>query len=264
MARTALLVLLPLIAAVALSRRRRLAAIIGMGLFSLVLSAVYLFSHAPDVAITEAAIGAALVTFIYVLAIRKTGRLVVLCDEVPGLLQREGESLVGLEHEILSGFAHHLGLDLVVRFLPRQKIEGALLQGEGDIGAGGIVEPRDDERLLSTPEHLATALFHVSRTDAEGSLSFRRREEERGGYFSDVVEAVRAGKEVAYTLDLARFVALSRLNLSDYTVTRLAGPHSYVFLLAADREMLHRQLVSYLDRLRTGEELARMIQRYFP
>ncbi len=263
MARTALLVLLPLIAAVALSRRRRLAAIIGMGLFSLVLSAVYLFSHAPDVAITEAAIGAALVTFIYVLAIRKTGRLVVLCDEVPGLLHREGENLIGLEHELLAGFAHHLGLDLVVRFLPRQEIHGALLRGEADIGAGGIV-CTDDDRFLLTPGHLPTALFHVSRTDPEGPLSSRRREEEYRGYFSDVLEAVRASERISCTLDLARFVALSRLNLSDYTVTRLAGPHSYVFLLTADREMLYRQLVSYLDRLRASEELARMIQRTFP
>jgi len=42
-----LLSLLPVLAAFALSRRRRFTAIVGMGLFSLILSAVYLLLHAP-------------------------------------------------------------------------------------------------------------------------------------------------------------------------------------------------------------------------
>lgn len=260
MVQTALLALLPLIAAFALSQRRRLAAIIGMGLLSLVLAGVYLLSHAPDVAITEVAIGAALVTFVYVLAIRKTGRLVVVSDEVPGLLYREGESLIGLEHEILTGFARHLGLDLAIRFLPSAEVQGALVRGEADIGAGGIVGT-DDDRFLSTPGHLPTALFYISPADVEALPSSKQKQED---YFSNVLEAVRAGERRAYTLDLARFVALSRLNLSEYTVTRLEGSPSYTFLLAPDRETLHHQFVSYLDRLQESKELARMIQRYFP
>ena len=260
MVQTALLALLPLIAVFALSQRRRLAAIIGMGLLSLVLAGVYLLSHAPDVAITEVAIGAALVTFVYVLAIRKTGRLVVVSDEVPGLLCREGASLIGLEHEILTGFARHLGLDLAVRFLPSAEVQGALIRGEADIGAGGIVGT-DDDRFLSTPGHLPTALFHIALADVEAPPSSKQRQE---GYFSDVLEAVRAGERRAYTLDLARFVALSRLNLSEYTVARLEGSPSYTFLLAPDRQTLYHQFVAYLDRLKESKELARMIQRYFP
>lgn len=260
MVQTALLALLPLIAVFALSQRRRLAAIIGMGLLSLVLAGVYLLSHAPDVAITEVAIGAALVTFVYVLAIRKTGRLVVVSDEVPGLLCREGASLIGLEHEILTGFARHLGLDLAIRFLPSTEVKGALTRGEADIGAGGIVGT-DDDRFLATPGHLPTALFHILPADVGASPSSKQRQE---GYFSDVLEAVRAGERRAYTLDLARFVALSRLDLSEYTVTRLEGSPSYTFLLAPDRDTLHHQFVSYLDRLKESKELARMIQRYFP
>lgn len=259
---TVLLLLLPVIAAFALSRRRRLAAVIGMGLFSLVLSASYLLAHAPDVALTEAAIGAALVTFIYILAIRKTGRLVVVGDEAPGLLQREGERVIGLEQEILAGFARQLGLDLVVRFLPRREMEATLLRGEADIGAGGIVHLEGEGPLLTTPEHLSTALFHLAREGREDPSPERGRAHD--GYFSDVVEAVRAGEGGGYTLDLARFIAVSRLGLSGYAVERLAGSFSYIFLLAADREVLHRRLVAYLDRLKEGGELAGMIRRYFP
>ena len=223
-----LLLLLPVIAAFALSRQRRLAAIIGMGLFSLVLAAVYLLSHAPDVAITEAAIGAALVTFIYVIAIRKTGRLVVVGDEVPGLLLREGDRVVGLEQEILVGFARKLGLDLVVRFLPSAEVRSALLRGEADIGAGGIVSVEHDKRLLATAGHLSTALFHLVRKETKTLTPAKERPFQ--GYFSDVVEAVRAGEGKAYTLDLARFVAVSRLGLAEYTVERLTGSFSYACL----------------------------------
>ena len=56
-ARTTLLLLLPFVAAFSLTRKRRIVAVIGMGMFSLILAAVYLLLNAPDVAITEAAIG---------------------------------------------------------------------------------------------------------------------------------------------------------------------------------------------------------------
>ena len=85
-----LLALLPVVAGVALTQSRRLSAIIGMGLFSFMLAAAYLLMHAPDVAITEATIGAALVTAIYVLAIRRTGRLIVVADEVEAAVSADG------------------------------------------------------------------------------------------------------------------------------------------------------------------------------
>ena len=159
MTQTALLVLLPVVAALTLCQRRRLMAVIGMGVFSLLLSAVYLLAAAPDVAIAEAAIGAALVTVIYVLAIRKTGRLVVMGCEVPGLLGREGKQIVGLEHDILEGFARELGLDLYVQFVPREAIESALLRGEADIAAGGLIEGDCAQEVCATPVHLPTQTY---------------------------------------------------------------------------------------------------------
>lgn len=256
----ALLVLLPFIAAFGLTRRRRLTAVIGMGMFSLTLSAVYLLLHAPDVAITEVAIGAALVTFIYVLAIRKTGRLVIVGDEAPGLLEREGDRITGLEQEILAGFARHLGLDLVVHFLPREEVEEALLRGEADIAAGGIVHVDAEDRLLKTQGHLPTGLFHLTGEDAAEP---KQAQETEWIYFSDVLEAVRAQEKGAYTLDLARFIAVSRLGLSGYAVERLSSSFSYIFLLPPDREELHQRLSAHLDHLRQSGELGEMIRRYF-
>ena len=50
------------------------AAVVAMGLVSLLASILYLLLAAPDVAMTEAAIGAGLSTFIFLYAIKKTSR----------------------------------------------------------------------------------------------------------------------------------------------------------------------------------------------
>jgi len=166
--RTVLLLLLPVIAAVSLFQRRRLSAVIGMGLFSLVLAATYLLHSSPDVAVTEAAIGAALVTIIYVLAIRRTGRLLVVGDEVPGLLALEGGEFVGLEVDILAGFARRLGLDLSIQIAPLCDVETILLRGDADLGAGGL-SAVPAIRLHRSRDHLPTALVRL-RPEADDRL----------------------------------------------------------------------------------------------
>ena len=49
-------------------------AVIGTGLISLVLSILFLMLQAPDVALTEAAIGVALTTIVFIITIRNTVR----------------------------------------------------------------------------------------------------------------------------------------------------------------------------------------------
>lgn len=50
------------------------AAVVAMGLVSLLASILYLLLAAPDVAMTEAAIGAGLSTVIFLYAVKKTSR----------------------------------------------------------------------------------------------------------------------------------------------------------------------------------------------
>lgn len=258
-ARTSLLLLLPIVAAFALTRRRRITAVIGMATFSLLLSGVYLLLYAPDVAVTEAAIGAALVTFIYVLAIRRTGRLVVVGDEAPGLLEREGERIIGLEHAILTGFAKHLGLDLVVHFLPSAEARAVLRRGEADLAAGGIVARHLEEGLRASSGFLETAFFDVAGPGPHGA--------EAGPppsptYFVDVLDAVREGRQLTATFDLARFLALSRLDLSRYRVRRLPGTEQYVFALQESNTELARRLEAFLLDLRASGRLETLRARY--
>jgi len=70
-----LLVILMLVGAVAACVFKDLLnAVIAAALVSLIASILFYFLQAPDVAMAEAAIGAALTTAIFVIAIRKTGR----------------------------------------------------------------------------------------------------------------------------------------------------------------------------------------------
>jgi uncharacterized MnhB-related membrane protein len=68
------LVLIVAGAAVAVWLRDLLASVIALAAASLLLSLEFYLLQAPDVAIAEAGIGAALTTAIYVIAIRKTRR----------------------------------------------------------------------------------------------------------------------------------------------------------------------------------------------
>jgi uncharacterized MnhB-related membrane protein len=258
---TILLVLLPIVSGYALLQKRRLHAIVAMSVFSLLLSAVYLVEAAPDVAITEAAIGAALITFVYVLAIRRTGRLTVAASEVPGLLTREGDAITGLEWEILRAAAHNLGVDAFVRFVSHAEATALVESGEVDVAAGGLLQPPPDADLRSrmTESYLPTARFTV-RGPAPVNPSGPPKPFD--GYFSDVVDAVRQRKPLDVSLDLARFLSLMRHGLEGYEVTREPDELEYSFAVSARRPAVHRELERVIDRLRKSGELEALARRY--
>ena len=70
----AALVLVLAVSILTLTVRDTLAAIVLLAVFSLLCAVVFYYLHAPDVAITEAAVGAGVSTLILVWAVRKTTR----------------------------------------------------------------------------------------------------------------------------------------------------------------------------------------------
>lgn len=70
---TVSLAMLVVIALTALLTRALLVSVILMSVFSLVSALLFYLCDAPDVAITEAAVGAGVSTLIYVWAVHKTG-----------------------------------------------------------------------------------------------------------------------------------------------------------------------------------------------
>lgn len=62
------------LAAAILLTRNMLAAVILLAVFSLFSSLLFFILHAPDVALTEAAVGAGISTFLYIWIIKKTSQ----------------------------------------------------------------------------------------------------------------------------------------------------------------------------------------------
>ncbi|MCD6522652.1 MAG: DUF4040 domain-containing protein [Candidatus Diapherotrites archaeon] len=75
MANTIILIIIILTSILAVKFKDLLASVIALGLVSLLLSLEFYILQAPDVAIAEAGVGAALTTAIYVFAVRGTQRL---------------------------------------------------------------------------------------------------------------------------------------------------------------------------------------------
>ncbi len=71
----AVLSMIVITAILAVELKDLMSAVISLGVMSLMLSLEFYLLHAPDVAIAEAGVGAALTTAIYVLAVRKTRRV---------------------------------------------------------------------------------------------------------------------------------------------------------------------------------------------
>lgn len=74
---THIIILLTLVATALLTItfRNLLSAVISLAVFGLILSAEFMLLHAPDVAIAEAGIGAALTTAIFIFALKSTKKV---------------------------------------------------------------------------------------------------------------------------------------------------------------------------------------------
>ncbi len=71
---TICLILLLVMGALALEAKDLVNAVIFLGVFSLISALLFFYFHAPDVALTEAAVGAGVSTVIFIWVIRKTER----------------------------------------------------------------------------------------------------------------------------------------------------------------------------------------------
>ncbi|MDD5265462.1 MAG: DUF4040 domain-containing protein [Candidatus Bipolaricaulis sp.] len=256
---TVLLALLPIVAAFALFHHRRLLAVLGMSVFSLLLAAVFLLAGAPDVAITEAAIGAALSTFVYILAIRRTGRLVVAACDVPGLVHEDHGVVAGLEVDLLKLLARSAGLELVVQLMPPEEVVASVRRGDADVGAGGLLAGEERPGVAAGPVHLPTARFAVRRRDG-GDCSTPVRPFR--GEMANLIESARRGEAVAVELDLARLLVLTRTCNVEFDITREQDDSGYVFVVAQRRRDLLQRLTTELDVLRRSGELEYWIRRH--
>ncbi|RLC35801.1 MAG: hypothetical protein DRH33_08040 [Candidatus Nealsonbacteria bacterium] len=141
------LIMLPVLALVALEIKNLLSSVILLSAFSLVLSLIFYYLHAPDVAIAEAAIGSGFATVIFLIAIKKRGVLVMLTYPHSRFFYYDDKGRpAGFDYDILSLFARKLGIELEVRCVQDwQELIPQLISGKGDVIGAGMT--RLDERM---------------------------------------------------------------------------------------------------------------------
>lgn len=256
------------LAVFALTQRRLLWGVIGVGAHSLALAGVYLFLAAPDVALTQAAIGFGLVTFIYLLALRRTGRLIVVAAETPPFLYLEGERVVGLEWEILHRLGQRLHCDVDVLWVARAEVGRLVEAGEADIGGGGFL-PRERDRVLLSRPLMPTRIVTV-RCGAGplGAVAGDRCQDHLPpdglayeGH-KELAAALCAGEVGAAVVDLlhARYWMLR----GEVRPTETTDVEEYAFRLAVapGGEDIHRALDALVSELEAEGELAQLVRRY--
>lgn len=267
---TVLLCALTLALAVfALTRRRLLWGVIGVGAHSLALAGVYLFLAAPDVALTEAAVGFALVTFIYLLALRRTGRLVVAATEVYPLLYQEGDAVAGLEWEILERFGRWLHRDIEVLWVARADIPRLLAAGEADLAAGGFL-PREGERVLLSRPLVPTRMIAVRTGPGPcGAVAGDRGQDHLppgGPTYEDPEElasALARGELGGAVVDLLRLREWQlRDRVGEAGTAAVEEDLAFRFAVAPGEEEVHQALEGFLGELEASGDLARVRERY--
>lgn len=255
------------LAAVALTRRRLLWGVAVLGVHSLVLAAIHFSLAAPDVALTEAAIGFGLVTFVYLLAIRRTGRIVVAAVECPRLLHPEGEGAGGLLWELLRALGAHTHRELELRWVERDEVRDLLRSSEADLAAGDIV-PSSLERLPRVPV-LPTRVVEARRGPGPLGAVRGSREAELlppGGRtfphrraLSGALGRGDIGGAVLNLLELRALYLEGKLREAE---VRPLEDADFAVLFAPDEGELARALEGILGELRARGEWEELVRRY--
>jgi len=259
---------------------RLLNAVILLGVFSLVSSAIYFIIGAPDVAVTEGAIGVAFVTFIYVLALSDQGKLHVIAEEIPPFLFQEKGELRGAELEILREFAEEISLELEVEFVGHQELTSLIGGRRADLIAGAYFAGYLAGEDLSTSEgYNGSQLAKISSTysdeaslglmvdmDAIDRLDVTEEKLVQFTSLEEMIEAYNKGQISGFIADSGRMsTALYRINssLREKSEIETLGDIEYAFAVSSGEEDLLDELNDHISYLKRSGEIDDLLSGFF-
>ena len=273
-------ILLLCLSVAVLLQDRLLNAVILLGVFSLVSSVVYFLVGAPDVAVTEGAIGVAFVTFIYVLALSDQGKLHVIAEEVPPFLFQEKGELQGAELEILKGFADEINLELEVEFVGHRDLTSLIGGRRADMIAGAyfpgflaqgelsssIGYNQGQLAKISRPTREGKKIGILAETDPSSIDGVREEKLTRFSSLSNMIKAYNKERISGFVSDSGRMsAALFRINtpLREESEIDTLGEIEYGFAVSSGEEDLLGELNDYLGELARSGELEEILSGYF-
>ena len=284
------LMMLPVLALVALEIKNLLSAVIVLSAFSLVLSLVFYYLHAPDVAIAEAAIGSGFATVIFLIAIKKRGVLIMLTYPHSRFFYYDDKGRpAGFDYDILSLFARKLGIELEVRHVQDwQELIPQLISGKGDVIGAGMT--RLDERMKQicfSDGYFPTKVVIVtnrentalnSLSDLKGKIVTSVKDTsylsalqtiegiEIDSNFSDpnaLLHAVSEGRVDVVAVDLSEAVIGHIFYPNLKIVNAITGLQQYGYGVSKDKPELLVKLNSFLKEINEDGTYQEVYSKYF-
>jgi len=284
------LIMLPVLALVALEIKNLLSAVIVLSAFSLVLSLIFYYLHAPDVAIAEAAIGSGFATVIFLIAIKKRGVLIMLTYPHSRFFYYDDKGRpAGFDYDILSLFARKLGIELEVRHVQDwQELIPQLISGKGDVIGAGMT--RLDERMKQicfSDGYFPTKVVIVankentalnSLSDLKGKIvtsvkdtSYLSALQSIEGIkidtnFSDpntLLQAVSEGRINAVAVDLPEALIGHIFYPNLKNVDTITGLQQYGYGVSKDKPELLAELNSFLKEINKDSTYQKVYKKYF-
>jgi len=227
--------------------------------------------------------------------IKKAGvlRAVAWADNLPELyaVRREAGMPPGLEAEILAGFASLHGLELkVVTVRGIEDRLPALLKGEGDLVAGGVVNTERRRKLVDFSveifpiRHLAVTRRPAPRVTSLAQLRHERLGTMKGSSWAeaiaaagvppanvddhyssaaDVLSSLRSGATTATVLSVVWAIVEARKD-PELQLGMPVGPVTSVgFAVRKDEPLLRAALDEYLTNVRRSPTWSRLVVKYF-
>lgn len=219
-------------------------ALLAYGIFGAALSAVFFILNAPDVAIVEITVGAAFIFFIYLIAIKKVGKVKVYYVLTPYLVEKKQNKLTGFEYAVLNDFIESKGLD--VEYIEVKKTQSFdALEKNGDILIGGHINSKDSE-ILYSDEFLPTKLISIGNPD---KTSY--------GYFIENLKVENDIEKIEkdFLVDLIRYKYLLYLGKTfennDIKETKTSG---YKVLFNSNNDFLREEFNEFIEELKKDKD----------
>jgi polar amino acid transport system substrate-binding protein len=217
--------------------------------------------------------------------IRAAGRLRVLSTEsAPAFFSRKPGARPGLEREILEGFCKLHKLDLTAPVPSASGLLGALVKGEGDVAAGGLIVAEVPDVQFSAEilpsryviltrkpalpvlktEELQDAKVGCPRGLAAASLGgIPASQFEDLGTPADVVAALKSGKLKAGIVGMEYAIPARAEDGALQLGTYVGGKLSLALAVRKDAPQLRDALNEYIANLRRTPTWNRLVLKYF-
>lgn len=229
-------------------------ALLSYGAFGTILSLLFFTMNAPDVAIVNLTVGAAFVFFIYVIAIKKVGKIKVYFVKTPYLVDKdELGNLYGFEYYLIKEFLDEKRMDVdFIEVSSKTAIDN--LKNNGDILIGGFIFQKFREDIVCSEKFLPTKMISIGDPKVTDYNVFYKKLEQDNylEFFND------------FTLDFIRYKHLLYLGKKfNFSKEEESNNIGYVIVFNSNKEFLAEEFDEFLLKLKSNEEkYQQLIRRY--